>query len=173
MIYKMNSKTKIILVFLILFGITSLFISGCETSKKTSLPKDFVITLYSDGTSSGASRTYNARIVFNNGTLVDGYASYTSDDTLGVHRFFECVVERSELNGTKEIKWVNATVDNDVVMIDGSNCDERLKFINPSYPPLTIEEYEKLIDDQTIIEQSQNKSNCHYEICYEIELLSV
>ncbi|MCX6742430.1 MAG: hypothetical protein NTX24_04655 [Candidatus Pacearchaeota archaeon] len=165
---------------LLIIGLTlvcSFFIFGCETNK-SHLPNDIVITLYSDMISSGASREVNARILFEDGILGYGYADYTSDDTLGVHSFYECVAERYDINGSKGTRWINATVSGDEVRIDGSQCDERLKFIPRNagdtsyadYPPFTIKEYQGLIDDGTLVLRT-NKTSCHDRICYETEPL--
>jgi hypothetical protein len=173
-------KTQIVIVFLILVLSSSVFISGCAKTEK--LPDSFVIKLYSDSTSSAASRESNARLVFNNGTLVDGYASYKSDDTNGVQVFQECVIDIATM------RWVNATMEsNDSISIPVpfENCSDYVKMIfyqienpdgsttfdNYTFVPVTKTEIQKLIDDKTIILKT-NETSCHYEICYELELLA-
>ena len=163
---KFEKKTLFLFIMLI---ILSFFISGCAQKEK--LPKTFAITLYSDATSSGADRHFSATIAFKDGNLVDGYASYAGGH-MNENWLYECVADRNIL--TWEDKTTNGT------------CDERLKFMvtwqtNPDgsmtsisndYPPLTISEYQRLIENKLIkhLNKSAEVQCPHLDTCYDISL---
>jgi hypothetical protein len=168
-------RTQIVMGLLILCLSLSLFISGCAKTEK--LPDNFAMDLYSDSTSSGATRESYARLAFNDGKIVDGYDKYHFQD-MNQDILTECVVDLGTMS------WINATTNGDTIELTDpyQNCTLRMIFDEIKYPdgssgfdnyrevPITKEGIQKLIDDKTIVPRTEEDPYCHYQICYEIEL---
>jgi len=152
-------------------GILSILaVSGCTTqpaTRESKLPENFVIKFWHDATSAGASKSYSATLTFKKGKIADGNIRYEESSAYG-NQITECVVNVPGMawidNSTNEACGEGLMfIARKVTMPDGSYT-----FTDSSYPPLTSEGVQRLIDEKIIVPISTDNPSCHDENCYKM-----
>lgn len=142
----MSLKTKIIIIGVVLLSLLATFVFIFKSSNNI-FRSSFTIKISGDFTSSGASRNYDANIVFRDNKVFSGSQKYFVGEGGGCRE--NC--EHLTLCSIKDSKWVDSTT--------GGDC--------------TLGKNEYLSKDSLVSLIKENKlkpmRSCgHLDVCYEI-----
>lgn len=155
-------RVRYIYLLILLVIINIILISGCVkqgysgtmTEQELVLPMSSILELSGDSTSSGASRLYNASLVFQKGQIASGWQRYEAWPSSPSYpsTIYECIIDINSSSWRKRET--------------GGEC--KMEAQNPNLPsiPLTKSEVELMI----ISEKIKPIDICsHFEICYSIK----
>ena len=132
----MDKRNLIYLYVFIVIGIFVVLLFGGSNS--------FTVKLFSDTTSSGGTRLYNASLSFENNNLVSGTQRYEVWPGVGNHSITYCVFENGSV-------WIN-------------NETKEVCTLNRDLPLTKKELYEKINSGEY-----KPYSECgHFDTCYEL-----
>jgi hypothetical protein len=149
-------KVFLLVALFIIAGCTTLGIKSPVEVSGDSLPTDFTVHIYSDGTSSGATRYYNSYITFRGDEVITANRSYFGSGGNGENYCNEIL--DSNLGNWSAPVWKGIVGD----LLD-KNGGEPQSCPGKSYLNRTI-----LVTAIGSEELRPNDGNCHYKNCYTI-----
>jgi hypothetical protein len=147
-----TESAKKILAIIVFSGLALIYVllkppTGRPDETQNTLSDSFTMKLYSDDTSSGAGRRYDATLTFEDGRMVSGWQSYQvwPGSYPYTYRFEECTFDASVSS------WVGNGTTGEFPSCDASVSDRGI--------------LQARIDSGKLV---PSDGICHYVVCYEI-----